>query len=191
MGLIGWINIICKIATSIGTVGAVCCSLYYTYRSNNPKPNIFVYIESPPPIIVVSRSDAFVGLCIINKSNMPTKLKCVFAKIFFSFINNTLGYHIEKNTLKGDGYLQLNRCFEQILGVQIDMHSDIQKLIKVNDLAEAMKAIICTGKSGLYNRIRLYFCSLFVEDIFGNIYKIKIEKSILSTLKKEIAESAN
>lgn len=181
-----FINILCNIFTSLGTVGAVIFSLYLAYRSNNPKPKIAIAIKPAPPIIKITRSESLMELSIINKSNFSTKLSQVYFRIFFYPFNTTSGYVIDNNQLKGDSYLKINRCLEDILDKQINSHAEIRHLIKTEDLAEIIKLTTVCSKWRFINILRLCFYSLVAEDIFGNIYKIRFEKNAFSDLKKKI-----
>lgn len=181
-----FINILCNILTSLGTIGAVIVSLYFAYRSNNPKPKITITIKPAPPIVAVTESESFIELSVINKSNIATKLNRVYSRIFFYPLDKTSGYVIDNNELKGDNYLKINDCLKNILDVQIDSHTKIQYLIKIETLVGAIRSTILSNKWHLISMLRLCFYSLVAEDIFGNIYKIKFEKNVFSDIKRKI-----
>lgn len=172
------INIICNIFTSIGTVGAVIVSLYFSYQSNNPKPKIKINAKA----IIKQDFNAsnnryedtgFIVIEVINLGFVPVEINCFFW---------STGLFRKKHCY------QIPSAFDQSISFPIHQtlsyHQDASYYINLAEFLKGAKNNLTKSKYHIINWIRTKLYYISVKSNVGNIYQSRIHKSLSKEILK-------
>jgi len=175
------INTVCNILTSFGTVGAVILSLYFSYRSNNPKPKIricakaMIYQTFNPETNKYDDGKRYVYIEVCNLGLFPMEINC--------FIWRT-------GLFKKDYHYQSPSAFDRTISYQehqtLNYGQDVNYYIPLDLFLDGAADILKERKNKIINWLCVKFYYVLVKSNLGVCYQSRIDKSLQSEILKRL-----
>jgi hypothetical protein len=175
------ISIICDIFTSLGTVGAVIISLYFSYRSNNPKPKIIISAKSMVYQTFNCETNRYedgqnyVCIEVCNLGLFPMEINCFLWRTGF---------------FKKKHHYQSPSAFDRSINYQdhptINYGQDASHYIPLDLFLEGAIDILKVNKNKFLNWLNVKFYYILVKSNVGTCYKSRINKSLQNEILKKI-----
>lgn len=175
------VNIICNIFTSLGTVGAVIISLYFSFRSNNPKPKIKVCAKSIVYQTFNSETNkyddgqhyAYIEVC--NLGLFPMGINC--------FLWRT-------GLFKKEYHYQSPSAFDRNISYQdhptISYGQDVSYYIPLELFLDGAADILKARKNEIIKWLSVKFYYVIVKSNLGVCYQSRIDKSLQGEILKRL-----
>jgi len=167
------VDIICNIFISFGTVGAVIVSLYFSYRSNNPKLKIKVKASAQikedfnPDNNKYEEVGCYVLIEVHNLGILPIEINCFFWQV---------GFFKKKN------FYQSPSAFDRRISSQdhaiLNYRQDANYYVDLDLFLAEAKDILRKNRCNFLRWLTVKFYYIVVKSNVGDLFRAKIDKSL-------------
>lgn len=177
------VDIFCGIFTSVGTVSAVITSLYFSYRSINPKPKISVRASAQikqdfnPTLNKYEEVNRYALIEVHNLGLVPIEINCFIWQA--GFFRKKYAY-------------QSPSAFDRNISSQdhavLNYGQDANYYIDLDLFLAGVKEVIPENKYCLLNSLKVKFYYIVLKSNVGDLYRARIHKSLQHEILRALKE---